>query len=113
MEEIERIAALETAVAKIVDILSKLQQDVAIIKSNYVTKADLTAAIAPIASDVALIKETSARKADLAALERRVAIIESTYVTKDDLRRHTLILMAYLTGVNLALYSATLHAFAK
>lgn len=113
MEEAERIDTLEAAVTKIFDILSQLQQDVAVVKSNYVTKADLKADLAPIASDVTLIKETFATKAEVAALERRVAIIESNYVTKDDLRKHTLILMAYITGINIALYSAALHVLTK
>lgn len=71
--------------------------------------------------DVATIAERSATKADLAAVERNIAtlssdvmVIKSNYVTGEhlhkELQRQTVRLMAFVGGLNIAMFSAALYA---
>lgn len=71
-----RIIKLESVTEKILERLTAVERDVAVIRSNYATKADLAALQAKLEAASA----NYATKADLLALEARLATFETTII---------------------------------
>lgn len=74
---------MEARITALAHDLATVKTDVAVIRSNYVTRADFSAVVA----DVAVIRSNYATKADLSTVVADVAIIRSNYVTREEFHK--------------------------